>query len=249
MTDTTTPSNALTAKVQELLAEQISGGKLDDLIRKKLADLIDSLLTDQLRPYSSLGQALEEQLSQALNVNLRELGLGGYNLLVAEVVRSHLDTQLKGQWAEQLKQQVDSMLRGAPAEIKLSELFVQFAEGWTEHAQNEEWAHATMHVGASEYRSTWVYLDPEPHDDEREHWRFMWRMLIDDKGELRDAEQYQAAARSKLGTLGAERRKLFTTHHGFEGLLFQLRAGKTKIIIDRKPGLHEHDYPEKECEC
>jgi hypothetical protein len=243
------PITALEAKLQELLAENIRSGTFDEMIRKKLVDLVDGLLSEQLRSWSPFGESVKKQLAAALNVNLSQLGLGGYNVLVAEVVRSRIEAQVKGEWAEQLKQQVDSMLRHAPAELKLSQLFEEFVEGWTEAAHSDGWAHATMHVSASEYRSTWVYIDPKPYDDDRDRYGFMWRLLIGDDGDLCEAEQYQTAARSKSVSAGAERRSLFSSHHGFEGLLFQLRAGKTKIIIDRKPGLHEFEYPEKECEC
>jgi hypothetical protein len=219
-------------KVTELLGQTIASGELDASIKRKLDKTIDDILDDMLRSYSPFGKSLRAQLEKTLTVDM-DLGIGGYNVLVADIVARRLAEAIKGEWAADLAKHLDHVLRAAPATIKVSELLEKLAEGYEDTARDEEWDHATMLIERTEYGSRWIYLDPEPRE-ERDKYRFKWRLLVSTDGEIS----------SVCGddTEGSERTLLAGRRYGMEGLLFQLHAGKTRLEMDRDIGLHEHEY-------
>lgn len=230
----------LQAKVAELLGQTIASGELDEMIRARLGKTIDDILDDLLKSWSPLGKSLKEQIGAGLNVNLN-LGLGGYNQLVADIVQQRLDAAIHGTWAADMRTQLDEMLRAAPASIKLSELLTKLAEDHKDEAQTEEWEHATLLVEKTTYKSTWVHLDPKPRSED-EKYRFQWSLLIGEDGELTSVHAFGDSHRK-------DSRELFSRKRGMEALLFQLHAGKSKIEIDRGEGLHELEYEYDECRC
>jgi hypothetical protein len=219
-------------KVAELLGQSIASGELDAAIKRKLDKTIDDILDDMLRSYSPFGKSLRAQLEKTLSVDM-DLGIGGYNVLVADIVARRLAEAIQGEWAADLAKRLDEVLRAAPKTIKLSELLVKLAEGHEDTARDGRWSHATMLIERTEYGSRWVYLDPEPRN-EREKYRFKWRLLVHDDGEISRVSGDDAE--------GSKRTLLAGRRYGMEGLLFQLHAGKTRLELDRDPGLHEHEY-------
>lgn len=233
---------ALQDKINELVGEKIASGDLDELIKKKLDKTIDDILEDLLRSWSPFGKSLKEQLEAGLNVNL-DLGIGGYNQLVADIVAQRLESALHGRWKADLEAQVDEMLRAAPATIKLSELLARLAETYEREAADEEWESATMLVETSEYGSRWVYLDPKPRSS-ADKYRFMWSMLLTDEGEISSVRHVDFERHHHGKEMFGGRR------YGMENVLFHLHAGKTKVVCDLREGIHEHEYPEREhCSC
>ena len=228
-------------KITELLGQTIASGALDGMIREKLGKTVDGILADLLSMYSPLGRSLREQLEAALNVNL-DLGLGGYNQLVADLVSRRLDAAVEGQWKADLQASLDKMLRAAPASIKVSELLARLVEDHDSDARDDgDWEHATMLIDKTQYKSTWVYLDPHPRS-ESERYRFMWSFLVTEDGEI-------ASARCKDDDHRDTSRELFRRKRGMEALLFQLHAGKSKVVFDLGEGLHVLDYPHDGCRC
>jgi hypothetical protein len=221
----------LHAKVTEQLGLTIASGDLDAMIRAKLNKTIDDVLDDLLRSWSPFGKALRAQLEKALNVDM-DLGIGGYNVIVADIVTHRIDEAIKGKWAADLNKHLDDTLRAAPETIKVSELLEKLADGNEDTARDEEWSNATMLIERTEYGSRWIYLDPQPRT-EREKYQFKWRLLVSDAGEVSSVSGDEIEGKRKL---------LVGRRFGMEALLFQLYAGKTRVEMDREPGLHEHEY-------
>lgn len=235
-------------KIAEHLAQMAASGDIDNMIREKLAKMVDGIINDLLGPWSPLTKTVKAQIESQLNVNL-DLGLGGYNELVATIVSQRLDAAIQGTWKASLEESLDKMLRAAPASIKLSDLLERLADDHERDAHAGGWEHATMLVEQSQYGSTWVYLDPQPRG-EHEKYKFLWSLMISKDGELWSASESVRGV--EIGTSSSartRRRDLFDRKVGMEAFLFQLHAGKSKIEIDREPGLHEHEYPEAECSC
>ncbi len=233
----------LQAKVNDLLAEMIRGGSFDEMIRSKIEKTLEAIVDSELCRYSAFGKALSDQVGKALNINLGELGLGGYNLIVAQIVKDRIEHQINGEWKTKLEKEVDDLLRAGPPEIKLSELFENFMSDWVDEARENDWEHATILVEKSEFGSTWIHMDPEPKS-ERDKYRFMLRLQIGNKGDLGFVEYDE-----KWSARKRPEKNVFSSMYGIEKRFFQLRAGTSRLVVDLKPGLHEEEYPEPECEC
>lgn len=227
-------------KINELVAAKVAAGELDEMISKKLDATLAEVVDNLLGRWSDFSKNLTKSLGEAINVDLERLGLGRYNEAVAALVGERVDAAFEGNFAEQLKRSLDDTLRGAPAEVKLSEILAKLASDNEEEARQEEWEYATMLVKRSEYGSTWVYFDPKERGED-EGYNYAWSMLVDQDGMI--GSVYSVEERHSRRT---DRKMLFgDRRYGLERYLFHLYVGGTKIVMDLGPGVHTHDYPER----
>jgi hypothetical protein len=139
----------------------VESGDLKKRISDSVQRTVEEALKDQLGPYSAFGKALREALASELRLE-GNLGLGGYNAFVADVVRAKLRTAIEGQWREHLEAQMDQFLAAAPPVIKLSELVEGLVEEHKHEAESEDWHAPRVVVEKSQYGGWTVGIDPDP---------------------------------------------------------------------------------------
>lgn len=225
---------ALQDKIAEIIAAKIASGELDEVIKAKIDNVVEAILDNTLNRWSPFAKALEEGIKQSINVDVDRLGLSGYNEMVAQLVQQKLDDAMRGDWSAKLSAHLDEILRHAPKTVKLSELFVEFAEMHKFDAEVHDWPNATMLVDDTEYGSRWVYFDPQPRAYSSKH-MFGWSILVSKDGTIHSV--------SGSNERGRDREVLFGRPlGGMDGKLWQLFAGKSVLEFDVGEGLHEHFY-------
>lgn len=212
----------------------VASGKLEETIGALIERTVSEILSESLRSYSPFGKALAEQVKGELNVDLSRLGLGGYNTIVLEVVKHKLAQVIDTTWKPQLERSIEDLLRGAPAQVKVSAMLDQLRQDYEDDARSDEWDHATCIVGDDSYSSRWLYFDPQPRTGAYE---CSYRVLIGPGGRS-----------PSIMVDGKHRQALFAgPSYGFGRLLFQLQTGMTEIVLDLPEGTHEAHY--ERCRC
>lgn len=211
------------------LRDMQASGKLDELIKARLEACVASILDETLRSYGTFGRELGEQLSKALAVKLEGLGIGGYQAMVAEIIKGKINASLEGEWRAKLEASIDELLRAAPAKVTLSELLQELVNDHQDDAREHGWDRAVLTVERSSDRYCWIGLSPS---GKTERWRAEWSIGVGPDGKV-----------FSVTVAGKEQRSLLAgTLRGMERYLFQLQAGGTAIEIDLREGEHYRDY-------
>ncbi len=206
-------------------------GALEKIIAEKIEKTIRDILDESLKSWSPFGKALKEHIAAELRIDLTNLGIGGYNDIVIGIVKRKLEQAIDSDWKTKLEESIEHMLRDAPAEMKVSEILEAIRDDHDDDAEDEKWEVATCIVETTKYQSRWLYFDPAPQD---EKYRCRYRVLVSGDG-----------TSASTWVDGKENERLLTgCLHGFERLLFRLRASGTKIIFDLDPGRHSSEYYE-----
>lgn len=150
-------------------------------------------------------------------MDLRQLGLVGYNEIVLKIVKAKLDASVEVFGKAQIEKDLEELLKSPPAEIKLSDLVEQMKEA---HKDDER------------YECTCI-VDWGTSDG--------WgRVYLDKNGDKRKNDCEHSLAFTKEGEIYSfsidrcdpSKKMFFGPTYGFERSLFQMYAAKTKLIID-----------------
>jgi hypothetical protein len=207
----------------------VDSGAVEAAIEKNIAETIQGLVRDQLRPYSPFAKALNEQVAKALQVDLSRLDLPSYGQLILNIVRRRVEAETDNQLAKVVEKQLSELLATAPAEISLQQLVEQFIE---EHADDEAERNEriTLIVDGRDYGMRWIYMDKAERKDKY-------------SCAIRFLHNHETGKISALRLDGAEVEKtLFIGPlYRFERALFQMHAAGTRLT-----GVEEHietNYP------
>lgn len=192
-------------------------GAIQKIIEQKIEKTVEDILGDLLRSYSDFGKGLKETIQNSLNVDLRELGLAGYNDIILKIVKTKLDASMEVFGKEQIEKDLEELLKSPPAEIKLSELVEQLKEGH----EDEDHYQCTCIVAWSDtdgYGRVYLHEDGE-------------------KSKSQCSYELAFAKNGRIYSFSIEGRdpskKIFCgPFYGFERTLFQMYTAKTRLIID-----------------
>lgn len=223
--------------LQELVATSFSkiaaSGVIEEMIEKKLVETIGSVVNDSLRSYSDFGKQVSEAVKVSMQVDLRGLGLPGYNDLILKIIRQQVNALTENSIAKQVEEQMTKLLAPAPAEIKISKLVKDFIEfSAPDGCECDGPDRISLHIEESSHGSRWISLDKIP-------------------GKRQYSCAYRFAVRIEDGRIFGLRiddeevkQKLFVgDFYSFERDLFQMYAAGTKVIIDAEADDIDTYYP------
>lgn len=204
---------AVTAAFQRIAAT----GAIEAAIEKNIAETVQSLVRDHLRPYSPFAKALEEQVAKALQVDLARLDLPSYGQMILNIVRRQVEAATDNQLAKTIQEQLTELLATAPATVTLQQLVAQFIEEHSEYEaeRNEK---ITLFVEPLQYGMRWVHMDKEEGKD-----KYSCAVSF-----------LHLTSTGKISALRLDRREVEKSIfvgplHGFERTLFQMHAAGTVL--------------------
>lgn len=204
-----------------LITDAVTTRLTPEFIEKEVHTRVDKLIVESidraLRTYSDTGQMIEKAVADALRVE--RLDLPTYGNMVAAMVKSQIEATVAPLIAGRLAQDVDELLKLAPASIKLS----QIAAAMLAQHEDSYGEVITVIVERSEYGSTWVYLDDESVVEDRLKYNCNYRLLIGKDGKIASATLRQHDINST---------KHFGNSYGLEQRLRAYFACGTVIEID-----------------
>jgi hypothetical protein len=219
--------NAIAASFDKIA----SAGKIEEMIEKQLTETIGGIIKDSLRSYSDFGKALEEKVKAAVNVDLRNLELPGYNDVILKIIERQVAGQLEGSIAKNVEKQISELLAPPPAEIKLSELLNEFIKSKSQDAACLCYGREriSLHIERSDAVAGYVgiYFDEK---DGVSKYSCNIQLNVTDDGSVFGI---------KINEHDPKKTLFVGPLFGFERRLFQLYAAGTKLIVD---GDSEDDF-------
>lgn len=191
-------------------------GTIQKIVEEKIKKTVDSILDDALRSYSDFGKELSKTIREGLNVDMRQLGLVGYNDIVLKIIKEKLDNSIEVVGRARIEKEMEELLATPPAEIKLSQLVEQLKKGdlsddkykctcIVDWGNNDGWGR--------------VYLDESERDK---------RACAHQLAFTADGEIYSISIDGR-----DPNKKLFIgPFYNFERSLFQMYVAKTRLIVD-----------------
>ncbi|MFH8652286.1 hypothetical protein ACH37Y_06175 [Sphingomonas paucimobilis] len=205
-----------------LISAAVAAKMTPDFIEKEVNTRVEKLVVESvdkaLRTWSDTGQLIEKAIEEALRVD--RLDLPTYGNVVAAMVKAQVEAKVAPLIAGRLAEDIDELLKLAPATVKLSEIAADMLKRHDDDAYGEV---ITVIVEQSEYGSTWVYLDEDQVHDERNKYRCDYRLLIGKDGKISSATLREHDIKSS---------KHFGTSYGLEQKLRAYFACGTVIEID-----------------
>jgi hypothetical protein len=214
----------LKVTLTSIIDNMVESGAIEKAITAAVEKAVLEAVTSSMRTYSDFGKQLEEAVKGALKLH-GTIDLPSYNdsilKIVARQVESHTNAIIQKQVAERLKE----LLQPAPESITLSKL----VEEYIEHVKNKRDAGCVC-FGEQGKITLLVDLDRMPD---------FARICLDPE---HDKASHQCAI--QIGTHRGEVYSLTFGRHevekqlfvgplyNFERTLFQMKAARSKIILD-----------------
>lgn len=209
----------LNKMVNEALANIEASGFVEKKVQERLEQTIESIVDDLFRSYSDFGKELKNKVAQELQINLDELKLQNYNVLVLKAVTEKINQTVRLRGIEKLKEELDDMLTIKCQDVNLSELIEKFKEEELEFDDDLRGQEISFHVDRK-YNWTYVSFDKKPNKGE---YQCEYRLVVKEDGTIFSVKMDDKEL-SKGVIMGALR--------GIERELFKLYASGSKLIID-----------------
>lgn len=205
--------------VNDGLAKIQAEGFVKQVVEEQLKETIKNIVHDVLREYSDFGKNLKEQIESQLNINLDELNIASYNLMVLNAVKEKLDEAMHLQGVEKIKADMDEMLGTAKTEYKLSELIEELKNDALEDDDDLRGKEMSFHIDSRSYL-TFIFFD-EDHDKDKYDCKY--RITMDKEGYLTSV---------KIGSREFKNSVIMGGLYGIEATLFKMYTQGSKLIID-----------------
>lgn len=209
--------------IDESLADIEKSGFVKKTVDKAVKEAIERVVNGAFSWNSPLMKQLEPYVKNNLNVNLKELNLTGYNMLVLTAIKEHLDKTLKVQGIEKLKERMNNMISDIKPEYTLSEVIEELKNDEFIDFKDDE---ITLIIDV-DGSFCHIYLDPQ-------------------EGTGKYSCAYSISM-SKTGIYSIKLRDgaittkdILDSFVGFEDFLFKIYAAGSKITLDE--GEYPSDY-------
>lgn len=168
-----------------LISAAVAAKLTPDYIEKEVGARLDKLLTEAvntaLRSYSDTGKLIEKAVAEALRVD--RLDLPTYGNVVAGMLKAQIQAKVAPLVAGRLAEDMDELLKLAPATIKLSKI--------AEDMRTDRDGYGpviTVIVEHSDYGFTHVYLDEREVYGARDKYRCDYHLSINKEGKIYNAK-------------------------------------------------------------
>lgn len=196
-----------------------AGDFIQKTIEEKLKDSIKRSIDDIFGSWSEFSKDLKKNIENTVKVSMSDLSLPEYNKIILNIINSYVDECIYKEGLEKMKADLSQMLVGK-TECTLSEIVEKLKNEFKDDAKEEEWGEITLIVDDKDQWFTHIYLDKEPDKSKYE----CSTRIMTYKGEISSVE-YKDKNFDKQFFIG----KLY----GYEKLLFNLYASKSKLTIDK----------------
>lgn len=202
----------------------IASGEIEKQIEKALASTVATAIEHELRSYSDFGKSLTEKVQAAFALN-GSLDLPSYNDALLKIIHAQVEHQTRDTIQRQVAERMKELLTPPPESISLTKLVEQYIEHVKEHVEGgcvcygEEQSITLIVEESSTKGFHHVYLDDEPNKK---------RDSCDINIGLHRDEVYHLSFRNQA----VEKQMFAGPFYGFERMLFQMKAAKSKLVLD-----------------
>lgn len=209
----------LNKMVNDALTNIESSGFVEKKVQERLEKTIEGIVEDMFREYSDFGKDLKEKVKAELQINLDELHLEIYNVLILKAVAEKVNQTVRLQGIEQLKQGLDEMLTIEKKDVKLSDLIEKLKEESLEWDDDLRGKELSLHIDKKQYLS-FIYIDEKP---DKCNYECSYHITVREDGTIFNV---------KIKDQEISKSLIMSGMRGFEEELFKMYAAGSKLIID-----------------
>lgn len=201
----------------------------------------ESAIENALRWNTPFAKAVGEAVNKALVLH-GEIDLPSYNDTILKIVENCVKTGTEKAIERQVAERMKELLTPAPEKIKLSELLEQYREQLKDHDYGCECdgeKHFVVELADEKQGFFYVRLNEEKHSTLTTYktWDIQFGIHLtransneEGKKYLREGELFSLSFKNAE----TEKKMFIGPIYNFERSIFQMKAAKTKVIIDRE---------------
>lgn len=215
--------------VNDSLVEMGKEGFVEKTVKNRLEKTITEIVDDVFKEWSDFGKNLKAHIENNLNIDLKNLGIEGYNTLVLVAVKEQLDKIITVQGIEKIKETTEKMLIDTKDSYTLSEIIKKLkGESTKDEWEYDEDEKIALIIDGEEDGYKHIYLNKEDTDRK---WSCDYQIDVDGEG-----KPYSI----KLKGNEIDKNKILGGLYGLDELLFKIYAHGSKIVLDN--GTDPDDY-------
>lgn len=209
-------ANFILAEVQR----QTSEDALRKLVETKIGDCVKSAVDSAMRSYGNVGKQIEKAVEESLSIQGRTLDVPAYGVMVMAVLRAKMDETLGDLINDRLASEMESILRIAPKELKLSAVVKAMTD---QLDQGERYGTCiTMIVEESEYSDGYHHIHLDEEADKRKY-DCELQLSVDPEGRIYSL---------KCGGRDAKNTIIMGSLYDYKKMVFAAYASGSKFIVD-----------------
>ncbi|MFK7692875.1 hypothetical protein [Paenibacillus sp. HJGM_3] len=219
----------LNVAVNEALTELVADGTVKGMVRKTLEKAIKEIVDETFGGYrSTFKKELQAHIEKSLAVDLDNLTIPGYNVLVIESIKETLDNVVQTEGINRIREDMIKLLSPLEkSEWKLSEIIEKMKAEANE--DDEKWG-SRITFEYDDNFSAWSYVYIHPDEGEHKyscdyHFRIEW---FDEKDHSKGGRMIGP----KIKEQELDKKNILRGFHGFDDFLFRLYATGATIIAD-----------------
>lgn len=212
--------------INDSLTKIEAEGYVQQVVESKVKETLKSVINDCLNSWSDFGKNLKEEIKANLKINLNQLDIAEYNVLVLNAVKEKLDEVVTVQGIEKIKEGMDKMLTNIKPEYTLSEIIEAIKDEERDYRNSED--SITLFIEES-YSIIRIYLNDQ--EESHKH-NCKYNIWIHEK----DKTACRVQVSDRRFDKNSELRALF----GVEKLLFKIYATGAKVVLDQ--GVNPDNY-------
>lgn len=105
-------------EMQKATQEYLESDKLKKHIQEQAEQMVNKLIDDSFGYFGGIKEQVKEAIEDELKINVKELGIGGFNKFITDVVKKQLDISVKEETEKKITAELEKIL--TPIEKKVS---------------------------------------------------------------------------------------------------------------------------------
>lgn len=154
----------ITQLVQNHIAKMSEDGTIEKIVTDKVTAAIEASIGDAFGSWSPFRKAIEAGIKETVKVDLKDLGIPGYNDLVRKILTERLAAFFEQKALTGIQEEMDRLLADFPQTVTVSKLAEMFRNHVEEHEHDRtDSGNFTFRIKRSDHTDGWfdIYLDPE----------------------------------------------------------------------------------------
>lgn len=214
----------LTVLINASVEKLIASGAIEKAISDKIEKTVLACVTDAMGEYSDFGKVLKKSVGDALKMH-GDIDLPSYNDTILKFVAKQLEGKTNAVIQREIEGRLKELLTPAPESIKLSDLVAQYIEsvkskkdaGCVCYGDQEKIFFRLSKDTSPGFTSIELDEDPKAKPGSSDIRFGVYKETI-----------YHLAFNSR----DVEKQMFVGPLYGFERMLFQMKAAKTRLIIE-----------------
>lgn len=208
-------------------------GFVEQTIEARIQETLKSIINDLFRDYSDFGKSLKEQLSKKVAVNLGNIDLPAYNVMIENYIKQQTTQLMNEEYAKLTQDRLSEILKKEEKrEWKLSEIIEKIVEENSEEQHENQFEKLSLHFD-NWHKDFWhIRIDPEEGKDK-------YQCCIDiDIGDGK-------ITHAKIGEYNTKdfKKEKFVRLYGVEALIFRLFSQGCSVEVDQDECKDRSYYP------